>query len=119
LKTNFQILPLSCNSVPLTDDVLETPFSGIRIIHHNIQGLHSKLDTLTTWFNTCNRKNVVFCLSEIWTKPDGPPLHIPGYQLLFTPFHTRPAVKHLSYLPGSCIMISNGLIVDRNSVCYK
>ena len=54
---------------------------------------------------------------EIWTKPGGPPLHVPGYQLLFSPFHTRPAVKHLSYLPGSCIFISDGLLVERNSVC--
>ena len=91
----------------------------MRIIHHNFQYLKSIIDDLATWLNTCSGENVVFCFSEKWTKPDSLPLHVPGYQFLSSPFHTRPAAKHLSYLPGSCIFISNGLIVERNSICVS
>ena len=54
----------------------------------------------------CGGKNVIFCFSEIWTRPDGPPFHYPGYHVLSSPFHVRPGTTHLSYLPESCVFIS-------------
>ena len=60
IEADFWLSPSPCDLVPLMDDVLESPLSGIRIIHHNIQGLLSKLDSLAAWFNTCSGENVVF-----------------------------------------------------------
>ena len=104
--------------LPLADEALCTTFTGIRVAHHNIQGVHSKMDDLATWFNLCMGKNVIFCFTEIWTKPNSPPLHYPGYQVLLSPYHVRPGTKD-SFLPGSCIFISNSLFMERNSRCVE
>ena len=41
----------SANSIPLVNDVLSTSFTGMRIIHHNVQGIYSKMDDLVSWFS--------------------------------------------------------------------
>ena len=94
---------LCSSSIPSTINVLHNSATGIRVVHHNVQGLHSKIYELSSWFNTCSGDDVVFCFSEIWANPSSPPLHFPGYQVMFSPFHCRPDAKHLSYLPASCI----------------
>ena len=33
--------------LPLTVEVLEEPFHGLRVLYHNVQGLHSKMDELS------------------------------------------------------------------------
>ena len=36
---------------------------------------------------------------------------------MLSPFHIRPGATHRSYLPGSCIFVSNCLSVDINAQC--
>ena len=52
----------STNSIPLVDDDLYacTSFTGIRVIHHNVQAVHSKMDDLASCFSVCNEKNVIY-----------------------------------------------------------
>ena len=64
--------------LPLTVEVLEVAFRGLRVLHHNVQGLHSKLDELSQWFSSFASKDVVLCFSETWVKPDNPSITIPG-----------------------------------------
>lgn len=70
-------------------DILCDSFNGIRIVHHNIQGLHSKMDELVEWFHQCNGRYVIFCFSETWIKPNSPPVEVPGFTWLLSPFHPR------------------------------
>ena len=109
--------PISCvdNAIPSTVDVLERAFSGIQIVHHNIQGLHSKTDELLEWFQLCNGKDVIFCFSEVWINPDSPPFDVPGFHKMISPFHGRPNKQ--SFLPGSCMFVSNTLSTVRNAFC--
>ena len=61
---------------------------------------------------------MVLCFSELWVKPNSPPVDVPGLRLFMSPVHRRPGAKcSTSYLPGSCIYISNTLSVERNSFC--
>ena len=82
--------PSSSECIPLVVDALKRLFSGVCIVHHNVQGIHSKMDDLTSWFNVCSGKNVVLCSTEIWLTPASPPLNVPGYQIFTSPLHRRP-----------------------------
>ena len=48
--------PSSSECIPLAVDALKRPFTGVRIVHHNVQGIHSKMDDLASWFNVCSGK---------------------------------------------------------------
>ena len=50
---------------PLMSDALCDDFIGIRVVHHNIQGLHSKLDDLSEWFTLGAKKKTSFWFSEV------------------------------------------------------
>ena len=102
--------PCDSNSIPLTADVLEEEFSEIQVIHHNMQGLRFEL---AQWFRD---RDAVLCFSELWVKADTPPVDVPGFQLLMSPFHCGPGKCTTSYLSGSCIYISDSLITERNSL---
>ena len=73
--------------------MLEESFSGIRVIHHNVQGLHSKMDELSQWFSCCRDNDVVLCFSELWAKPNGPPVDVPGFKLFMSPIRHRPGAS--------------------------
>ena len=63
----------------LTLEVLGEPFHGLWVPHHNVQGLHSKMDELSQWFSSCACKDAVLCFTETWVKSDNPPITIPGF----------------------------------------
>ena len=99
----------SFESIPLTVDV-----SGLCIVHHNVQGIHSKMDDLISWFNVCSGKNVVLYFTEIWMIPTSPLLTVPGYQIFTSPIYKQCAgKKSSSYLPGLSIFVPNNLLVER------
>ena len=104
---------------PLMSDALCNDFTGIRVVHHNIQGLRSKLDDLSEWFTLGAEKKTIFCFSELWVKPYSPPVSVPGFQLFTSPCHLRPRTRSQSFLLGSCIFISCELMVQRPSVCTE
>ena len=99
--------PSSSECIPLAVDTLKRPFSGVCIVHHNVQGIHSKMDDLTSWFNACSGKNVVLCFTEIWLTPTNPPLNVPGYQIFTSPLHRQPALRN-----GSARAFSNELSLN-------
>ena len=86
-------------------------FNGIRIVHHNVQGLCYKMDELVEWFHQCNGRDVIFCFSETWIKPNSP--HS-GFSMLFSPFHSHSSGN---LLPGSCIFLLNSLQTEYPDVC--
>ena len=95
---------------------LGAAIQGIRIVHHNIQGIHSKLTELTQWFETCENTATIFCFTETWLKLCSPRVVVPGYTVLTSPILCRPN-KTTSYLPGSCIIVSNFVTIERPPVC--
>ena len=54
---------------PSTIDLLEATISGVRIVHHNVQGIQSKIIELTQWFKVCGGTAAIFCFTETWLKP--------------------------------------------------
>ena len=87
------MLPAVSNDILLTVDALCGDFAGIRILHHNIQGLHSKLDDLSRWFRLGAEKGTIFCFGEIWMNPHDPSVNIPGFQMFISPYHFRPDIR--------------------------
>jgi len=114
-------IKLSCNTLPSTIDALASSFNGIRIVSHNIQGIHSKLTEIYQWTNDSINKNVIFCLTEIWISPQSPPVNIQGFHTFLSPIHhrTKSAAKSVKskYYPGSCLLISESLSIERHSLC--
>jgi len=53
-------MPSESELLPLLSDVLQESFSGIRIVHHNIQGLLSKSTDLCVWLGSCVQSASVF-----------------------------------------------------------
>ena len=61
---------------------------------------------------------MLFCLTETWVKPDNPPVTIPGFQILLSPFIRHPGeCPSAGYLPGSCICVPDGLSIEQTQLC--
>ena len=101
---------------PSTIDLLEATISGVRIVHHNVQGIQSKIIELTQCFEVCGGTATIFCFTETWLKPCLPTLTVPGYTVLTSPFLRRPG-RDSGYLPGSRIIVSNSMTIERSFVC--
>lgn len=101
----------------LAVDVLSESFIGTRIVHHNVQGLFSKMDELSEWFDLGRHRDIIFCFSEIWIKSDSILPDVPGFSMFMSPHHARPAGRPGSYLPGSCIFVPNTFQVEHPDVC--
>ena len=119
VESDDDVLPVASDNISLTVDALCGDFTGICIIHHNIQGLHSKLDDLSEWFSLGAGKGTIFCFGEIWMNSCDPSVSVPGFQLFISPYHFHPDTRSRSLLPGSCMFISSVLTVYRPSVCIK
>ena len=104
----------SLSEPALTVDILCEPFIGARIVHHNVQGLLSKMEELSKWFKL---ENVIFCFSETWIKPNSPPPDVPGFQMFMSPFQVRSVEKPGSYLPGSCVVVPDTFQVEHPDIC--
>ena len=63
-------------------EMLSSPFSGFRLINHDVQGLCSKLDEIQYWLSQCGQTDVVFCGMETWMKPYSTLPIIPGFTTL-------------------------------------
>ena len=75
------------------------------------------MDELIEWFDLCNSKDVVFCFSEIWIKPNSSLPNVPGFSMFLSPFHIRPANRSGSYLPGSCIFVLDSFQAEHFEIC--
>lgn len=96
--------------------MLHKSFTGVRVVHHNNQGLLSKS---VDFQGDCVGSASVFCFTKTWMKPEIHLPCIPGYQAFHLPFITcEPGVAH-GYLPGSCLFISNTLLPKHFSLCVN
>lgn len=92
--------------LPLLSDVLCDLLSGVRIIHHNIQGLLSKSTDMCEWMGSCVNSPNVLCFSETWIRPEGPTLTVPGYQTIYSPhINCNSDSSGSTSLPGSCLFV--------------
>ena len=103
------------SSAHSTLDLLSTDLAGIRVVNHNIQGIRSKQTELTQWFEASANKDTIFCFTETWIKPSDPPLTVNGFTVYTSPLLLRTGQS--SYLPGSCLVISNAMTVERPPLC--
>ena len=78
--------------------------TGLRIVHHNVQGIHYKLLELSQWFEASADSNTIYCFTETWLKPHSSALTVPGFEVFTSPLLCRPG-RDGSYLPGSCMVI--------------
>ena len=93
----------------LPTELLSSDVPGLRIVHHNIQGIVSKVDELNMWFNASADSATIYCLSETWLKSNSPNLTFPGFTTFTSPFPCHPG-RERHYLPSSCMMIPNSVI---------
>ena len=99
-------------------DVLADCFHGVRIIHHNTQGLLSKPTDVYQWLSHCAGSASIFCFSETWIKPDGPLLSVAGYQVFDSPFLLQSNVANDDrFLPGSCLFVPELLLSQHPPLC--
>ena len=107
-----------CSSVDTSFvvDYLGSAVNGMRIAHHNVQGITSKLFELYQWFNASADSATIYCLTETWLKPGSSTLQVPGFTVFTSPPLCRPGQPR-SYLPGSCLIIPNSLIVQQPPIC--
>ena len=98
-------------------DVLDDSFNGIQLVNHNVQGLHSKMDKLSVWLQTSDGKDVIYCFSETYIKPNDPPLKVPGFQVFLSPVQVLSRSRSKGFLPGSMIIVSNNFEVDHSDIC--
>ena len=96
--------------------LLDATISGVRTVHHNVQGIQSKIIDLTQWFKACAGTATIFCFTETWLKPCSTKLTVPGYTVFISPLLHHPG-KNGGYLPGSCIIVSNSITIEWSSVC--
>lgn len=78
--------------VPSALELLGVAIQGVRIVHHNVQGIHSKITELTQWFEVCEDTATVFCFTETWLRPCSPSLIVPVYKMLTSPILSRPGM---------------------------
>ena len=83
--TVSSVSDVSCDKgeagLPIVLDVLSNLRPGVRVIHHNIQGLVSKIVDVEQWVGDCVNTASVFCFSETWINHESPPVFtFPGFQ---------------------------------------
>ena len=111
---------LSQHDLPFVSDVLSVPSCGVRLIHHNVQGLLSKMPEITQWLHIYGSLPTILCCSETWLRPNDSVGQIPGYDFYCSPDHFwSNGTGRVSRLPGSCIFVSETLLPDHPIICSE
>ena len=120
----FQVLPhcdllndcsmsVSESSAPSKDDLLlpmdiiSTPVTGVRVIHHNVRGVLSKFPEIAHWLSS-SQNPTVLCCSETWLGSNDLHPSVAGFDMFCSPVIRHPD-KTTSILPGSCMFVSKSL----------
>ena len=95
--------------------------TGIKLIHHNIQGLLSKFIDVHEWLEACVNSASVFCFTETWRKPEISLPSVSGYQVIHSPFIACTCKSNVAgrCLPGSCLFVFNNLLPEYFTVCVE
>ena len=104
--------------LPSIVDILNLGAGGVQVVHHNVQGLTSKLCEISQWLHTCFGSPTVLCCTEIWVKQNCQLITIPGFDMFLSPPLSRPN-SNGSQLPGSCMFVSSTLTPTRNDLCER
>ena len=80
-------------------------------MHHNIQGINSKLLELNQWFEASVDTSTVYCFSETCLKPHSPNPTAPGFTIFTPPLLCHPG-KTSCYMPGSCMVLPNSDCIE-------
>ena len=99
----------------MVSDIIDSPFSGVRVIHHNVQGLLSKISEISHWLHDHDREHIAFCCSETWLKTFSIMPSISGFELFCSPALSRPSTSGI--LPGSAIFVSSLLRPEHPVIC--
>jgi len=97
---------------PSTLDFFRSSPGGI---HHNLQGLESKLPEISQWLHVSDVPTIL-CCSETWLQDVNPSMSIAGYKTFCSPSLRRNTVSN-STLPGSCIFVSTALQLEQTVLC--
>jgi len=86
----------------LATDLFQRPCEGVRLIHHNVQGLDSKLADIIQWLHFGYQLPIILCCSEMLLTNDDPVPRFDGFVSFCLPMlqHT---VGSRKYFPGSTI----------------
>ena len=82
---------LSQYDFPFVSDVVSVSSNGVRLLHHNVQGLLSKMPEITQWLHICGSSPTILCNGT----------------------------GRASRLPGSCIFVSGVLLPDHPVICTE
>ena len=111
---------LSQYDFPFISDVVSVSSNGVRLLHHNVQGLLSKMPEITQWLHICGSSPTILCCSETWLRSIDSVGQIPGYDFYCSPDHFRSnGTGRASRLPGSCIFVSGVLLPDHPVICTE
>ena len=103
---------------PLPVDAFTPPFTNLRIVHQNVQGLLSKMTEISEWLYESFNLPLILCCSETWLLCADIVPSINGFKLYCSPLLSRPG-KSNSLLPGSCVFVSATLSPEHPAVCDK
>ena len=78
---------LSQYNLPFVSDAVSVLSNGVRLIHHNVEGLLSKMPKITQWFHICGSSPTILCCSETWSRSNDSVGQIPGYDFYCSPLH--------------------------------
>jgi len=108
------------HDLPFVNDVVSISSDGVRLIHHNVQGLLSKMPEITQWLHICDSSPTILCCSETWLRSNDSVGQFPGYDFYCSPDHFRiDGTGRASRLPGSCIFVSGALMSDHPTICTE
>ena len=96
-------------SLPI--DLFQGPCEGVRLIHHNVQGLNSKLTEITQWLHSAYRLPIILCCSETWLTDRDPVPRFDGFDSFRSPMLQHP-VESKKYFPGSTILCRNVCVLS-------
>ena len=95
--------------VDIMDVIENVPASdGVQLIHHNVQGLLSKVTKIAQWLHMCQDSPTILCCSETWLKGVSLMPTFSGYKGFHSPL--LPQSHSLTkFLPGSSLFVSSDL----------
>ena len=116
LLNYLTVMILTVEMFPIITDVLCSNVTGVRLVHHNIQGLLSKFIDIHELLEACINSASVLCFTKTWMKPEIPLPSVSRYQVFHLPFIARKSNVAGRYFPGSCVFFSNYLL-PKHSLC--
>ena len=108
----------SSSDLSLPIDLFQGSCDGVQIIHHNVQGLNSKLMEISQWLHAGYQLPIILCCSETWLTDNDPVPKFNVFDSFCSPMLQRP-VNPKKCFPGSCMFVSKSLCPENSPVCEE